>query len=63
MEQLLTARQVAELLGLSASTVLDWFEAGKLPGFRLNGRAVRFRRTEVLEWLEQQRAPVGSAVN
>jgi predicted DNA-binding transcriptional regulator AlpA len=34
--------------------VLDWFEAGRLPGFKL-GRAVRFPESEVLDWLEAQR--------
>jgi len=56
IEPLLTARQVAGLLGVSASTVLDWFEAGRLPGFKLNGRAVRFRESEVEAWLEAQRS-------
>lgn len=54
-EPLLTARQVAEYLGLSAATVLDWFEAGRLPGFRLGGRKggpVRFRLSEVEAVLE-----------
>jgi excisionase family DNA binding protein len=37
-ERLLTARELAELLGLSAGTVLDRFEHGDLPGFRLGGR-------------------------
>ena len=55
IERLLTARELAELLGLSASTVLDWFEAGRLPGFKL-GRAVRFRESEIAVWLESQRA-------
>jgi len=61
----LTARELAELLGLSPATVLDWFEAGKLPGFKLGGRAVRFRESEVLAWLEQSRrgpAPCGRPV-
>jgi excisionase family DNA binding protein len=55
IEPLLTARQVGEALGLSASTVLDWWEQGKLPGFRLSSRAVRFRESEVLAWLEERR--------
>lgn len=54
IERLLTARELAELLGLSSSTVLDWFEAGRLPGFKL-GRVVRFRASEVEAWLEAQR--------
>ena len=57
-ERLLTARELAELLGLSAGTVLDWFERGDLPGFRLLGRKggpVRFRESEVLAAVEQWR--------
>lgn len=37
-ERLLTARELAEYLGLSSATVLDWFEGGRLPGFRLGGK-------------------------
>jgi excisionase family DNA binding protein len=51
-DRLLRAREVAELLDLSPGTVLDWWEAGRLPGFRLSSRAVRFRESEVLAWLE-----------
>jgi excisionase family DNA binding protein len=54
-DRLLRAREVAELLGLSTARVLDWWQDGKLPGFRLSSRAVRFRETEVLEWLETRR--------
>lgn len=60
-ERLLTAAELAEHLALSTATVLDWFEAGRLPGFKL-GRVVRFRESEVVEWLEAQRVgpePVG----
>lgn len=46
-ERLLTAREVAEFLGFAPATVLDWFEAGRLHGFKLNGRAVRFRPSEI----------------
>jgi excisionase family DNA binding protein len=41
------AAEVAELLALSTSTVLDWFEAGRFPGFK-RGRTVRFRHTEIV---------------
>jgi excisionase family DNA binding protein len=57
--RLLTAREVAEMLGFSTGTILDWWEAGRLPGFRL-GRAVRFRESEVLAWLEAQRVGPGT---
>ena len=53
-ERLLTSRELAELLGLAPATVLDWWEAGRLPGFKL-GTAVRFRLSDVEAWLELQR--------
>jgi len=58
-ERLLTAAELAERLALSTSTVLDWFEAGRLPGFKL-GRVVRFRDSEVLAWLEAHRVGPGA---
>jgi excisionase family DNA binding protein len=54
-EPLLTARQVAELLGFAPSTIVDWYEAGKLSGFRIGGR-LRFRESELVAWLETKRA-------
>jgi excisionase family DNA binding protein len=53
-ERLVTSAELAEFLSVSPGTVLDWFEAGKLPGFKL-GRVVRFRESEVLAWLEARR--------
>jgi hypothetical protein len=55
---LLKARDVADMLGLEVGTVLDHFEAGDIPGFRLWGKKggpVRFRLGEVLEVLETWR--------
>lgn len=60
-ERLLTARELATVLGLSPATVLDRFEAGDLPGFRLFGRKggpVRFRESEILAALEGWRVPL-----
>jgi excisionase family DNA binding protein len=54
-DRLLTAREVADYLGMSAGWVLDKWEAGELPGFRLSGRAVRFRRSEIEAWLKERR--------
>jgi excisionase family DNA binding protein len=54
-ERLLSARELAEWLGLSPGTVLDWWEDDRLPGFRLGGRKggpVRFRLSEVEAVLE-----------
>jgi excisionase family DNA binding protein len=41
---LLTARQVAELIGVSSETVLRWTRRGDLPAIRLRGGALRYGR-------------------
>jgi excisionase family DNA binding protein len=46
-DRLLTARELADVLGLKPGTVLDKFERGELPGFKFGG-AVRFDLGEVL---------------
>jgi excisionase family DNA binding protein len=53
-ERFLTARELGELLGFTSGTIVDWAEAGKVPSFKIGGR-LRFRQSEVEEWLEQQR--------
>lgn len=57
LEQMLTASQLAEVLGFQPGTIVDWFERGELPGYRIGGR-LRFRESEVVEWLEQRRQGV-----
>jgi len=50
---LLTARQLSELLGVSAETVLRWTRRGRLPGFRLPGGALRYRPDAIDAWLDE----------
>ncbi|HEY2657254.1 MAG TPA: helix-turn-helix domain-containing protein [Solirubrobacteraceae bacterium] len=52
--QLLTARVVAERLGLCTETVLAWVRVGKLPAFKLPGGAIRFREDDLNAWLEER---------
>jgi excisionase family DNA binding protein len=47
----LTAREVAELLGVSTETVLRWTRRGDLPAIRLPGGAIRYRADSLEEWL------------
>jgi len=51
-DRLVTAAELADTLGLSPATVLDWAQAGKVPHFKI-GHAVRFRESEVEAWLER----------
>jgi excisionase family DNA binding protein len=52
---LLTARAVADLLGVSTETVLRWSRCGSLPSFCLPGGAIRFRQDDLDAWLEGRR--------
>jgi excisionase family DNA binding protein len=53
-DRLVTAREFADLLGVSPETVLRWTRRGELPAIRLPGRAIRYREAEIEEWLEQR---------
>jgi len=55
--QLLTARQVANELGVHVKTILAWVQRGELPAFRLPGGAIRFRATDLEAWLEERATP------
>ena len=57
--RLLTARDVAELLGVTAETVLRWTRRGQLPAFKLPGGAVRYREPDVDAWLEAHSTRAG----
>jgi excisionase family DNA binding protein len=50
----LTARAVAELLGVSAETVLRWTRRGELPAIRLPGGAIRIREEDLERFLEER---------
>lgn len=52
---MLTAREVADLLGVSTETVLRWTREGRLPAYRLPGGAIRFHDSEFDEWLAEHR--------
>ena len=54
MTRLLTAREVAAVLGVSTETVLRWTRRGVLPGFRLPSGQLRFRSEELEAWLAQR---------
>ena len=62
MSGLLTARQVADVLGVSAETVLRWTRRGDLPAIRLPGGAIRFRETDIEARLEERATPVRGVV-
>lgn len=50
----LTSGQVAALFNVSAQTVANWADEGKIPHFRTPSGQRRFRRADVLKFLEEQ---------
>ena len=63
IERLLKAAELGELLGLSSETVLNRFQRGDLPGFRLYGHKggpVRFRLSEIEVALDRWRVETTS---
>ena len=55
-DRLLTTREVAAFLGVSPETVLRRWRRDELPGYRLASNVLRFRESEVRDWLEMHRA-------
>ncbi len=53
-EALLSSSAVAEILGLKERTVRYQADVGLLPGFKV-GKLWKFYRTEIDDWLLQQR--------
>lgn len=51
LPDLLTVREVAELLRVSPLTVKRWGKRGKLPAIRINSRGDRRYRKEAVLWM------------
>lgn len=51
LPDLLTVREVAELLRVSPLTIKRWGKKGKLPAIRINARGDRRYRKEQVLWL------------
>lgn len=51
---LLSAKQVAEQIGLKRSTIYKWAELGQLPCYRL-GASVKFKLADVEAFIESHR--------
>jgi len=53
--ELLNVHEVAQLLTVSVRTVWSWTYDGRLAAVRLSDRVTRWRRSDVLQFIEQQR--------
>jgi excisionase family DNA binding protein len=54
LDQLLTAQQLADYLGVPVATLYQWRWRGEgPPGFRV-GRHVRYRWSDIKDWVDRQ---------
>lgn len=59
-EELLSTDEVAERIGVPTSTLRWWRHVGEGPkSFTLGKKIVRYKRSDVDEWLEREYAKVG----
>ena len=56
MESMMTARQVAELLGVHENWVYDQAASGELPSYKIGGTR-RFDPDELRGWIAEHREP------
>jgi excisionase family DNA binding protein len=63
LNNLLTARALADMLGVSTETVLRWARRGELPSIRLPGGAIRFDEDAVDRWLATRTSALFGALN
>ncbi|HAT7739452.1 methylation-associated defense system helix-turn-helix domain-containing protein MAD1 [Vibrio parahaemolyticus] len=55
VDQILTLKEVAAYLKLAEKTAYRLASEGKLPGFKVGG-SWRFKREDLEEWIESQKA-------
>jgi len=54
-DEILTLKEVAQYLKLTEKTAYRLAAEGKLPGFKVGG-SWRFKKEDILEWIEQQKS-------
>ena len=59
LPELLTLRELSAYLQVPPSTVYLWRTQGRGPAGFLVGKQLRFRRSDVAEWLAEQAARAG----
>lgn len=57
IEQLIDEEQVTKLLKISPGTLIDWVQTNRIRYFRLGWRTIRFRLSDVLDFIERSAVP------
>ena len=56
-EEIFTVNQAAEFLAIHPKTLFGWAQSHRIPHVRLGTRAIRFRRSDLLAFLERFAVP------
>jgi excisionase family DNA binding protein len=59
--RLWNVREVAEFLGLSPGTVYHMVSEGRIPVVRISARCIKFRPSEIENWLDEMTMPARAA--
>ncbi|HBR17576.1 MAG TPA: hypothetical protein DD725_08235 [Deltaproteobacteria bacterium] len=60
--QLITVKELSEVLSVKESTLYQWAELGQIPSIKLNG-SLRFDLSDVEKWIQSCKKPVISDYN
>ena len=63
LDALLTEDAAARILNVSPRTLQAWRMEKRGPAFVRVGRSVRYRRRDLVEWIERNTYPAASGVN
>jgi len=61
-EKLLKTEQVAEILGYTKQGIYQLVFKKKIPAFHLSGRALRFRESDINQWLKSKFVPADGTI-
>jgi excisionase family DNA binding protein len=53
-DRLMDVNDVAKLLGLAPGTIYHLVSQGRIPFIRLSARCLKFRRSDILPWIERK---------
>ncbi|GAB6089565.1 helix-turn-helix domain-containing protein [Spirochaeta dissipatitropha] len=51
----LSVGQLADSLGVQASTVYGWTHRKQVPFYKVNGKTLLFKQSEINDWIESQK--------
>ena len=60
LEKLLTVQDISSLLGVKKSYVYHLTNKKRIPHIKINGHHLRFRRSDIDEWLQSQEVQIDS---